>query len=146
MTKQISLCNQLQTAFVRRCRVPLPETNHDSVSRRWEQCPTSNDRGPPSVIAPRFGIPNFREAILQNSLQPAFFSCQWFVEGISGRKSVETGVVGVQTEAGYAGYSEIRCSLSKDLCNAGTVNSQKRWPADYAAQCNHGGGAQPQAL
>lgn len=37
MTKQLSLCNQLQTAFVSVSLVPSCETNEESVSRRWEE-------------------------------------------------------------------------------------------------------------
>lgn len=36
MTKPISLCNRLQTAFAGRSRVPLPETNLEFNSRHWE--------------------------------------------------------------------------------------------------------------
>gem|GEM_PF-2973067 len=37
MTKHISLCNQLQSAFVAPAFVPLSETMQQSHSRRWEQ-------------------------------------------------------------------------------------------------------------
>ena len=37
MTKQISLCNLLQTAFARPAVVPPRETNPPRLSRRWEQ-------------------------------------------------------------------------------------------------------------
>ncbi len=37
MTKQLSLCNQLQTAFVSASLVPSCETNKERVSRRWEE-------------------------------------------------------------------------------------------------------------
>ncbi len=37
MTKQISLCNLLQTAFVWPGFVPPRETNPSKLSRRWEQ-------------------------------------------------------------------------------------------------------------
>jgi len=37
MTKQISLCNLLQTAFAWQGFVPPSETNPPMVSRRWEQ-------------------------------------------------------------------------------------------------------------
>jgi len=37
MTKQISLCNLLQTAFVWPVFVPSRETNSPKLSRRWEQ-------------------------------------------------------------------------------------------------------------
>ena len=37
MTKQISLCNLLQTAFARPAFVPPRETNPPRLSRRWEQ-------------------------------------------------------------------------------------------------------------
>lgn len=40
MTKQISLCNLLQTAFAWRAFVPLRETNSTLLSRRWEQIST----------------------------------------------------------------------------------------------------------
>ena len=37
MTKQISLCNLVQSAFTRRAFVPPRETNPLRLSRRWEQ-------------------------------------------------------------------------------------------------------------
>ena len=40
MTKQISLCNLLQTAFVWPVFVPSRETNPRTLSRRWEQLST----------------------------------------------------------------------------------------------------------
>jgi len=40
MTKPISLCNRLQTAFAGRSRVPLPETNLEFNSRHWEATAT----------------------------------------------------------------------------------------------------------
>lgn len=36
MTKQLSLCNQLQTAFECNTAVPSRETIEERVSRRWE--------------------------------------------------------------------------------------------------------------
>ncbi len=37
MTKQLSLCNQLQTAFEFDASLPSRETNEERVSRRWEE-------------------------------------------------------------------------------------------------------------
>jgi len=42
MTKQISLCNLLQTAFAWQGFVPPSETNPPMVSRRWEQHDTQS--------------------------------------------------------------------------------------------------------
>jgi hypothetical protein len=36
MTKQLSLCNRLQTAFESDALVPSLETTEERVSRRWE--------------------------------------------------------------------------------------------------------------
>lgn len=81
MTKQISLCNQLQTAFVCRCRVPLPETNHHSVSRRWEQCPENNDCSSLPAITPCFDSPYLRDAIPSQSASIGILYFQWCVDG-----------------------------------------------------------------
>ncbi|GEM_PF-2275776 len=44
MTKQLSLCNQLQTAFESDAHVPSCETIEESVSRHWELLPCKMSR------------------------------------------------------------------------------------------------------